>query len=161
MSAATVASPPGVELDDDCVVLRHVSWNTYERLLADDEERRNPRISYDQGVMELVTPSMPHDEAANAITAVVTIVAAMLEIPIRRVGGTTFRRADLERGFEADASFYVQSADRIRGQREVDLLVDPPPDVVLEMEMRRSAFKTLPLFASVGTPRSGAATASG
>jgi Uma2 family endonuclease len=129
-----------------------VSWETYERLLADDEERRVPRMTYDQGVLELVTPSMPHDEDARTITRIVDIVAANLGTPIRSVGSTTFRRKDLERGFEPDASFYIQNEERIRGQREVDLTVDPPPDLVLEMEMSRSALDKLPLFASVGIP---------
>ena len=152
MSAATVASPPRVALDADCVVLHRVSWKTYERLLADDEERRNPRISYDQGVMELVTPSMPHDEDADTIAEIVKIVAANLGVPLRSTGGRTFRRKDLERAFEADASFYIQSQARIRGQREVDLLIDPPPDMVLEMEVSRSAFDKLRLFAGMGIP---------
>jgi Uma2 family endonuclease len=91
---------------DKRVVLPCVSWETYERLLADDEERRVPRMTYDQGVLELVTPSMPHDEDARTITRIVDIVAANLGIPIRSVGSTTFRRKDLERGFEPDASFY-------------------------------------------------------
>src|SRR5215216_8007931 len=138
MSSASVASPPRV-VADDCVVLPHVSWETYERLLSDDEELRAPRMTYDQGVLELVTPSMPHDEDARTITRIVDIVAANLGIPIRSVGSTTFRRKDLERGFEPDASFYVQNEERIRGLREIDLLVDPPPDLILEMAMSHSA----------------------
>ena len=134
------------------VVLHDVSWETYLHLLADNEERTVPRISYDRGVMELVTPSMPHDEYARTIEAIVRIVTALLNIPIRSSGGTTFRRDDLERGFEADASFYVQNEERIRGQRDVELMVDPPPDIVLEMEMSRSAMNKLPLFASMGVP---------
>ena len=63
MSPASVASPPRV-VADDCVVLHNVSWETYERLLSDDEERRVPRMTYDQGVLELVTPSKPHEEDA-------------------------------------------------------------------------------------------------
>jgi Uma2 family endonuclease len=137
---------------DDRVVLPCVSWETYERLLADDEERRVPRMTYDQGVLELATPSMPHDEDAETITRIVDIVAANLGIPIRSVGSTTFRRKDLKRGFEPDASFYIQNEERIRGLREVDLTADPPPDVVLEMEMSRSALDKLPLFASLGIP---------
>lgn len=151
MSTSAVASPP-TAIRDDCVVLHNVSWDTYERLLADDEERIVPRIAYDRGVMELVTPSMPHEEDAGVIARVVEIVTAVLDIPIRSVGGTTFRRGDLERGFEPDASFYIQNEWRIRGKREVDLAVDPPPDVVLEMEMSRSALNKLPLFASMGIP---------
>src|SRR3954468_6110664 len=126
MSVASTARP--LVVADECVVLHHVSWDTYEHLLADDEERRVPRMTYDQGVLELVTPSMPHEEDARTITRIVDIVAANLGIPIRSVGSTTFRRKDLERGFEPDTSFYIQNEERIRGQREVDLSVDPLPD---------------------------------
>ena len=152
MGSASVASPLRVVVDD-CVVLPFVSWETYERLLSDDEGRRVPRITYDQGVMELVTPSMPHEEDARTIARIVEIVAANLGIPMRSVGSTTFRRKDLERGFEPDASFYIQHEERIRGQTEVDLSVDPPPDIVLEMlemEVSRSAIDKLGLFASMG-----------
>jgi Uma2 family endonuclease len=151
MSASSVANPPVVAADER-VVLPRVSWDTYERLLSDDDERRVPRMTYDRGVLELVTPSMPHDEDADTIARLVQIVTAHLAIPIRSVGSTTFRRRDLDRSFEADASFYIQSEERIRGQREVDLLVDPPPDLVLEMEMSRSAMDKLPLFADMGIP---------
>ncbi|MGH2617984.1 MAG: Uma2 family endonuclease, partial [Thermomicrobiales bacterium] len=109
-----------------------------------------PRMTYDQGVLELVTPSMPHDEDARTITRFIDIVTATLGIPIRSVGSTTFRRQDLERGFEPDASFYIQSEQRIRGQRQVNLSVDPPPDLVLVTEMSRSAINKLALFASFG-----------
>jgi Uma2 family endonuclease len=151
MSAHAVVSPPTLSADDR-VVLRQVSWETYERLLEDDEERRVPRMTYDGGVLELVTPSMPHEEDALTIARFVDIVCAILNIPIRSVASTTFRRKDLERGFEADASFYIQHEERIRGQREVDLSVDPPPDLVLEMEMSRTAIDKLALFASMGVP---------
>jgi Uma2 family endonuclease len=151
MSPASVASPPRV-VADDCVVLHNVSWETYERLLSDDEERRVPRMTYDQGVLELVTPSKPHEVDAAAITRIVDIVTAVLGIPIQSTASTTYRRHDLERGFEPDASFYIQNEPRVRNRREVDLSVDPPPDVVLEMEMSRSARDKLPLFASMGVP---------
>jgi Uma2 family endonuclease len=137
---------------DDCVILLHVKWDTYERLLGDDEERRIPRMTYDHGVLELVTPSKPHEVDAATITRFVDIVAAVLGIPIQSTASTTFRRQDLERGFEPDASFYIQNEPRVRNRRQVDLTVDPPPDVVLEMEMSRSALDKLPLFASMGIP---------
>ena len=151
MSAHAVGSPPTVAADDR-VVLRCVPWETYERLLADDPERRVPRMTYDQGVLELVSPSMSHEEAAATITRIVDIVTAILGIPIRSVASTTYRRADLERGFEPDASFYIQNEPRVRHRREVDLSIDPPPDLILEMEMSRSARDKLPLFASMGIP---------
>jgi Uma2 family endonuclease len=151
MSATTAARPTTVTADDR-VVLPHVSWKTYERLLADDDERRVPRMTYDQGVLELLTPSMPHEEDADILAEVVKLVSASLGIPIRSTSATTFKRADLHRGFEPDASFYIQSERLIRGKRQVDLLVDPPPDLILEMEMSRTVGNKLPLFASMGIP---------
>jgi Uma2 family endonuclease len=102
--------------------------------------------------LELVKPSTPHEEDALVFAHLVFIVAANLGIPIRSVGSTTFRRKDLERGFEPDASFYIQNEERIRGKRQIDLTVDPPPDLVLEMEMSPSALDKLPLFSSMGIP---------
>jgi Uma2 family endonuclease len=151
MSASAVANPPTVAADNR-VVLRHVSWDTYEQLLAADEDRSVPRMTYDHGVLELVTPSMPHEEDADNIGAIVRIVTAQLGIPIRSVRSTTFRREDLEQGFEPDASFYVQGEAKVRGRRQADLSVDPPPDIVLEMEVSRSALEKLTLFASMGVP---------
>ncbi|MDF2758678.1 MAG: hypothetical protein K0S99_1310 [Thermomicrobiales bacterium] len=129
-----------------------VSWETYERLLADDEERRVPRMTYDQGVLELVTPSLPHEKDALTIARIVDIIAAIIGVPILSAGGTTYRRNDLERGFEPDASFYIQNEAQVRDRSGIDLSADPPTDVVLEMEMSRSALDKLPLFASMGIP---------
>lgn len=151
MSTATVARPFSI-VSDEHAVLSNVSWDTYERLLADDEERNLPRMTYDQGVLELVTPSKPHDASARTIARFVDIASAILEVPIQSVGSTTFKRRDLERGFEADESFYIQNEARVRHLRDVDLAVDPPPDLVLEMEMSRSALNKLRLFASMGIP---------
>jgi Uma2 family endonuclease len=64
----------------------------------------------------------------------------------------TYRRADLQRGFEPDASFYIQNEPRVRGKHSITLAVDPPPNVVLEMEVSRSAINKLSLFASMGIP---------
>jgi Uma2 family endonuclease len=136
---------------DQRILLPHVSWATYASLLA-NADRTVPRMTYDQGALELVTPSMAHEETAHTLTLLIDIVTAIMGIPIRRVGSTTFRREDLQRGFEADASFYIQREPGMRGKREADLSVDPPPDVIVEMEMSRSALNKLALFASMGVP---------
>ena len=150
--AVAPATRPHVYDGDEHVVLPFVSWETYECLLADDEERRVPRMTYDHGVLELVTPSMPHEEDTQTLVLLVGIVTAILGVPIRKAGSTTYRRKDLERGFEPDGSFYIQSEARIRGQRQVDLSADPPPDLVIEMEQSRPALNKLTLFASLGIP---------
>lgn len=149
MSASSIASLVSVARDDR-VVLRHVSWDSYQHLIADDEERQFPRMTYDRGLLELVSPSMGHEIDGGAIALLVNIVTATLGMPIRDVASATFSREDFRRGFEPDYSFYIQSEDRIRGQQEVNLSGDPPPDLVVEIELSRSEINKVEFFASFG-----------
>ena len=151
MATATVASSPALEADRR-IVLHHVSWETYERLLADDEERRVPRLTYDRGVLEIVSPSAEHEKDGHLVMVLVEIVAAFSSTRILNVGSTTYRRQDLARGFEADASFYIQHEPSVRDREHIDLDVDPPPDLVIETEVSRSAVDKLALFAQMGVP---------
>ena len=58
----------------------------------------------------------------------------------------------LERGFEADVCFYVQSAAQMHGKIHIDPAVDPAPDLVIEIEMTSPALNKLPIFAAFGVP---------
>ena len=105
-----------------------------------------------QGVLELVTPSTPHEEDALVFAHLVFIVAANLGTPIRSVGSTTFRRKDLERGFEPDSCFYIENEPRIAGKVQIDLTVDPPPDLVIEVDITSRSLPKFPIYAQLGVP---------
>lgn len=137
---------------DERIVLPNVSWETYERLLTDDEGRRSPRLTYDQGVLEIVSPSPPHEEDAQTLILLVELAAAAVGVPVKNLGSTTYRRRDLQRGFEADGSFYIQHEPQMRSRREIDLMTDPPPDLVIEVEVSRSLLDKLPMLAAFGVP---------
>lgn len=138
---------------DQRVLLRNVGWETYERLLAEREERRAPRFFYDRGVLEILSPSAEHEEGIDLIATLVRELAAEWEIDMRATGSTTFRREDVARGFEPDASFYFsEKAGRVRGKRDIDLLVDPPPDLVVEVDVTSPSLDKLPIYARVGVP---------
>lgn len=82
----------------------------------------------------------------------VEIVAEVFLIDIRNVGSMTYKRRDLQRGFEPDSSFYIQHEVLIRDKRQIDLLEDPPPDLVIEIEVTQPAIAKLPLYAMLGVP---------
>jgi Uma2 family endonuclease len=134
------------------IVLRNVSWETYERLLADHLDSSAPRFSYDRGELEIMSPLPEHEELNRLIASLVEMVAVELGIEIRSLGSTTFRREELGRGFEADSCFYVQSESMVRGKRQLDLRFDPPPDLVIEIDITRSSLNKLGLFAALGVP---------
>lgn len=141
-----------LELGEQRIILRGISWDTYERLLADSEERVVPRLAYDRGVLEAMSPSTEHEVASRNISMVVSVVAEELGIDVLDAGSTTFKRADLERGFEPDGCFYIEHERRIRGKRRIDLTVDPPPDLVIEIDITSPSLDKLPIYAHIGVP---------
>jgi Uma2 family endonuclease len=142
-----VASPPEQRL-----VLHGVSWDTYESLLADHLNSSVPHFTYDRGELEILSPSAEHERDNRKLALLVEIVALEFGIDVDNVGSMTFKRRDLEQGFEPDTSFYIQNEERVRGKSQIELPDDPPPDLVIEMEVTRSAISKLPLYANVGVP---------
>jgi Uma2 family endonuclease len=144
---ATVVSPP-----EQRIVLENITWDVYERLLDAHRDRSVPRFTYDRGSLEIMSPSPEHERLKHVVALFVEVVAEELSINVEGFGSTTFRREDLQRGFEPDACFYVQSAGRIRGKTELDLTVDPPPDVVIEIDLTSPSLAKFPIFAQLGVP---------
>jgi Uma2 family endonuclease len=133
-------------------VLRHVSWETYESLLADHADVRSPRFTYSEGMLEIMSPSSEHEELIQVMATIADIIAEEQQVEFKGLGSTTFRRRDLKRGTEPDACFYIQNVEGIRGKKEIDLRVDPPPDLVIEVEITSPAVAKLPVYARLGVP---------
>ena len=133
------------------VLLRNVSWETYERLIAEREERPVPRFFYDRGVLEIVSPSIEHEGIGRLCALLVELLAEEMGLDVFDAGHTTFRREDLERCFEPDGSFYFsQNAGCVRGKHNIDLDVDPPPDLVVEVDVTSYSLDKLPIYARIG-----------
>jgi Uma2 family endonuclease len=134
------------------VLLRNAGWETYERLLAEREERRVPRFFYDRGVMEILSPSKRHETVGDIVASLVKELAVELDVDVESAGSTTFKREDLERGFEPDECFYFSgSAERVRGKEDIDLDAgDPPPDLVVEVDITNPSLDKLPIYARLG-----------
>jgi Uma2 family endonuclease len=144
---ATVLSPP-----EQRVLLTGVSWNTYERLLTDLENQSAPRLTYDRGLLEIMSPSGEHERYNRAVALLVEVLAEELNIDVDNLGSTTFRREDIERGFEPDSCFYIQNADKVRGKARIDLTTDPSPDLVIEIDITSGSLDKFPIYAQVGVP---------
>jgi len=133
------------------IVLRNVSWLTYERLLADLGDSSSPRLTYDRGTLELMGPSEDHEEANRALASLLDVIIEEMDIDARALGSTTFQREDLDRGFEPDSCFYIQNVARVKG-RKIDLTRDPPPDLVIEVDISTSSLDKLAIYAHLGVP---------
>lgn len=144
---ATDISPP-----EQRVILHNISWETYQRLLTEHGESVGTRFTYDRGALEIMIVSLRHERLNRLIADLFTIIADESKLDFVTAGSTTFRRQDLERGFEPDSCFYIEHADRIRDQDEIDLSRDPPPDFIIEVDVTSPSVPRFPIFAAVGVP---------
>jgi Uma2 family endonuclease len=133
-------------------VLYGVAWHTYVEL-RENPENDHLRMTYDRGTLEIMAPSAAHGRYGNIIAKAIDAWSDELDIPIVCLGDMTCKREDIERGFEPDKCFYVQCEPQMWQKMEVDLMVDPPPDLAIEIEMTRSAIKKITsIYAAFGVP---------
>jgi Uma2 family endonuclease len=137
--------------DDNRVLLTDVSWSMFEALLA-ETEHRSSRFTYDRGHLEIMSPSRKHERLKKRIGRVVELMAEEQGIPISSEGSLTLRNQMRLRGVEPDECYYVANEARVRDNEEIDLAVDPPPDLAIEVSVSRSALDKLEIYASLGVP---------
>jgi Uma2 family endonuclease len=122
--------PPGQR-----VLLRDVSWQEFEAILEDLGEHRAVRLAYDRGTLEIMTPLPEHEDNKEIIGDLVKALLEELDIEFRSLGSTTFKNEEMAQGIEPDQCFYIQHEAAIRGKKRLDLTVDPPPDLTLEIDV--------------------------
>ncbi|BBC23883.1 Uma2 family endonuclease [Pseudanabaena sp. ABRG5-3] len=133
------------------VVLSNISWQTYQAMLADIGDRSSVRLVYDRGVLEIRMPSDFHEAINRLLARIVGVLAEELDLPLKEFGSVTLNRSDIQKGAEPDSSFYIQNADRISGNR-IDISVDPPPDLIIEVDITNSSARSLAVYQQLGIP---------
>jgi len=133
-------------------LLTNISWQTYESLVNELAEQPGIRLTYDRGNLEIMTPSAPHEGSKKILGRFVESVSEELNIEIRSLGSLTCRREDLARGLEPDQCYYIQNENVVWDKEQIDLNQDPPPDLVVEIDVTSSSIDRLSLYASLGVP---------
>lgn len=137
---------------DTVVTFHDVSWNEYEELLDQVGEASGLRISYDEGELQVMTLSSEHEKYASFINRLVSQVSFRLRINISFFGSATMRRAEKRKGGEPDTCFYVQTAAALGNRIELDFAKDPPPDVVVEVDLHHDSRSKFPIYAALEVP---------
>jgi len=130
------------------MVLENVSWETFVALAG---ERRGsvPRMTYCDGVLEMMSHKRKHENLGCLMGRMIEAYSEIKGIEILSVASVTVKRSDLKKAYEADESYYVTNIDRVLVKEELDFEVDPPPDLVIEVELTSSAIDKLELFAAM------------
>ena len=122
--------PPGHR-----IILHNISWQEFEEILTELGENRASRLAYYQGNLEIKMPLPKHEVAKVIIGDLVKIILEELEIDCECFGSTTFKRQDMNSGIEPDDSFYIKNHVQMIGKEKIDLNIDPPPDLVIEIDV--------------------------
>jgi Uma2 family endonuclease len=134
------------------VLLPNVSWETFERLLAEAGDRRSHRFFYLDGTLEIMSPLSLHEGSNRFIEKLLTTVADELEIDMRNLGSLLMKIKAEKLGGEPDSCYYIQNEPAIRGKEDIVVGQDPPPDLVLEVDITSPSDRRLPIFARFGVP---------
>lgn len=138
--------------EGECRVLHNVGWEEYEELLAELGDGYAVRIAYTEGDLELMAPLYRHEKPKDLVLLMVTVLAEELGEEMESAGSTTLRRKDLKRGAEPDTCFYIQNAAQMIGRETIDLRVDPPPDIVFEVDITSKSTSKQATYAKFGVP---------
>jgi len=97
-------------------------------------------------------PFPPHESYKRWLGRLIEIVTEELDLEIRSLSASTWSRKDLAKGVDADECYYIQNEAAIRGKMVIDLMVDPPPDLAIEVDITSLSLPRLPIYRALGVP---------
>ncbi len=133
------------------VVFQNITWQGYQQLLKVLGDRRAARITFDRGTLEITMPLEEHEFSGRLIERLIIILVVELGLTVKTMGSTTLNRADLDRGAEPDNAYYLKNQPLVAG-RKVNLATDPPPDLVVEVDITHTDINKTALYASMRIP---------
>jgi Uma2 family endonuclease len=144
---ATVQSP-----SEQRLVLYGISWREYNRMLRALSERPSLRLTYDRGALELMTLSLEHESIVRFFSLLVLALTLELGLPLKGGGSTTFRRRRRRRGLEPDECFWIANEPKVRGKEKINLAIDPPPDLAVEVDISYGTLDRMSIYAALRVP---------
>jgi Uma2 family endonuclease len=133
------------------LILDNVSWEEYTRLLR-NFEGRHLRLTYDRGILEIMTLSYEHEGIGRFLGRIVVTLTEELNLPIKQGGSTTIRRRKKKKGLESDNCYWIAHEADVRNNKVIDLRIDPPPDLALEVDITRSSMDRMRIYAGLKVP---------
>jgi Uma2 family endonuclease len=147
----TTSTPPQQSSEEKLITLTGIKWLTFKAIMSDVGDGRAWRIAYAEGLLEIRMPLTEDEEPKGMIESFVEAFADALDIEVRKLGALTLEREDLARAIEPDTCFYIQNESVVRG-KSINLLADPPPDLVVESDYTSSSLNKFSIYASLGVP---------
>jgi Uma2 family endonuclease len=133
------------------VVMHNVSWESYLQILHALPQNRGARLTYDDGILEITMPLEEHETSGRLIERFISILVEELGMEMKTMGSTTMNYPHLRKGAEPDNAYYIQNQPLVK-DRNVDFAQDPPPDLVVEVDITHTDIRKNAFYASIGVP---------
>lgn len=132
------------------LIMQGISWDFYEQLLKDFECSNALHFAFDNEILEVEVPLFKHERPTEILRDLVTNICIEKEINTLNAGKTTFRQRAKSKGVEPDSCFYIKNEPKVRGLLDLDLKKNPPPDLVIEVDITSPSLNKMPIYASLG-----------
>lgn len=133
-------------------VLSHVSWEEYEKALRELDERPAVRLAYDSGRMQIMTLSISHERLSDLLPHIILVLALECGMSFIGARSTTLKKQKDKKGAEPDDCYYFKNYKLIGQKKTIDLSIDPPPDLVFEVDITSLSLSKFPIYAAIGVP---------
>jgi Uma2 family endonuclease len=117
------------------LLIHDVDWMEFERILEELGENRSSRIAYSETILEIRMPLPKHEREKSLLGDVVKLLLDELGIDCECYGSATFKNQAMNAGIEPDDCFYIQNHQSVMGRDRLDLAIDPPPDLAIEVDI--------------------------
>jgi len=138
------------------VLLRNISWQTFEGVLSDMGEDGASRLTYGQKTMEIIVPNLFHEYWNRLIEFFIFVLAEELSLDILLLGSVTLKRQDLQIGVVPDSCYYVyhegyrKKAFPSSPNPSFDLHENIVPNLVVEIDLDDSSLDKFPIYSALG-----------
>jgi Uma2 family endonuclease len=137
---------------ENIVFLKNVTWDTFNHLLEELSNQRNERLTYYLGTLQIMSPLGIHENNNRFIESLIFVIASELNLNLKKFGSLTLKSNELKQGVEPDSCYYIANEPKVRNKQNIDLTIDPPPDLVLEIDITSGSLNKLPIYASLKVP---------
>jgi Uma2 family endonuclease len=127
-----LVSPNKIQLPAGTIVKLLATWEDYQAILAQRGDRAVPKVKYRHGEVLLMSPLTGRDSSLIA-----DIVKTLLDHNARDYDAFTPVTMELpeQSGIEPDYCFYIDNWQAVSGKKRIDWQNDPPPDLVIEIDV--------------------------
>ncbi|MEO1144257.1 MAG: Uma2 family endonuclease [Cyanobacteria bacterium J06638_22] len=129
-----LVSPDEIQLPPGTVMRMPASWDEYQTLNQHRGDNSIPRLKYRDGEVLLMAPLPQHGKDAHVIASLITTLLDHLEREYDAFTPVTMELPE-ESGIEPDYCFYIDHWEAVSGKKRIDWRHDPPPDLVLEVDI--------------------------